>query len=1041
MSNDNLRSKDTFELLLGISEGTIAGLVDGQKSFYYGDTPLKNQSGADNFKKQTLNFYPGSAFDDPVIMTLGGNSNNKVVNVDLSTNTPVTRTTQSGNLNFIDFRIAVQRLCVNGGGGTTPSSVEFKIEIKASSASTWNLVTGQNIILKGQTTSIYVKEFRVAVTPLVSDTYDLRVTKITDPNTTTIFRDINWESYQEIVAINKAFPNTAIIQLYGQSSDQLSTLPQFSGIYLGRVVKIPTNYNPNTRVYTGTWDGSFQIAWTDNPAWVLYDLVMNSRFGIASYYLDVNLDKYDTYDAGKWCDTMVDDGSGGLEPRYTFNGLLDQAQPGKQLARYVAGSFNATFFDDLNGTAYLRVDKDDDPVMILTKEMVVEGLFDYGYTDITSQYNDINVKFINPALNWNEDVRRVFKQALIDKYGRIPLDFVAVGCIHTREALRRAWYKLITATTETCVVTFKLNRLGQFLKPFDVVLICDPDQGWGLSGRIRSLATNRLSVVLRDPIYLEVGLLYNLVITLKDGSKHTTTISPGTTGFVTTLAFNDAVPDQMTGEHAVFKLEQPEALGAARPFRITKCEEVDGSADSFQIEAININRNKWAESDNLTDLGVLEYSSLPSVLNPPGPTSCSFEERFLPDITAFELLVSPVFDHKLYRYYSLNDEFEVWSRPYGTNDDFAKRDLINGYAILNHPPGHYEFKILAIASTGNKTTIEKAPSYDFVLTNPSDRPADVDYLYQNKSEFYWGYANPPADFAGFRLRYQNIQDRETWDDAIQPHTGLLSASHFYTSLVPSSARVVMVKAVDAFGFESLNAKILRLDVVDVIPTFLIQSFDFYTTSPPWQGTLLGCSIDLSDNNYMKADPVGHFYSGIPTAFVYDGGNMYVEVYNELNYIGSFTPTHPGSAVVDVDFDAAGYEVSLRDRSISPPGPWFLMANQPSLNAQTYDVKLRIFGGPVRGVVRDFAIDIDGAKVEEYLTTVAISNTGTRLPIQKAFTAIKVVNVSIEDDGGGAKSFVVFDKAVTIGAGPLVKLYNAAGALVAGHVSVTVVGYA
>lgn len=1030
---DNLRSKDTVECVLALSEGPIFGLKDGAKSFYIGDTPLQNINGEYNFKTFALNFFPGTDNADAIVPILGGQATNTQVGVNLVTNVPIVRTTNAaGGINYLEVRIAFSQLMTTNDSGSFTADAEFRIEYKASSSPTWIKVYDQDILINGKTTSTYVKEFRIAV-PKIVGSYDIRVTKLSPINSETYFCTMAFESFQEISTEEKAYDNTALIQVSGEASDQFSSIPQWSGIYKGMLVKVPNNYDPETRTYSGVWDGSWQVAYTNNPAWCLYDFIMNDRYGIRSYYIDMNIDKYDIYDAAQWCDEQVPDGQGGTQPRYTFNMVLAEATPGKELARYMAGVFNATFFDDLNGKAFLRVDKDDPASHIFMKENIFTEGFQYTYTDITSRYNDITVSFINPELEWNQDRRRIFDQAKIDAYGRIPLDFIAVGCNNEHEAKRRAQYKLITANTENCIVSFKTNRLGSIVNPFDVILVCDPDMGYGVSGRIKTLSNDRRRINLRTPIYLEVGVPYYCTFTLIDGSKFTASITDIEPGYNTELNFAAELPSGIP-EKATFALAAEGIIGLPRPFRVTKIEENDGSPDSFTIEAININRNKWYDSDNLTDSGVIQYAALPSPINPPGPTSCIFSERFVKQSKQFQIIVSPTFNRGAYKYYTNDHSFEVWSRPFGTTETFIKREVILGDTIVDHPPGPFEFKILGKSYLGFTTDINSAPSYKFDVTNPKDPPIDVDWARINNSEVYWGYANPPDDFAGFIVRYHNQVGRTTWDDASQPHQGLISATSFYTSLIPPSARVIMVRAVDVFGIVSENSAIIYRELGDVTVNNIVDTIAFH---PTWTGTKIGCSVN---SGRLEATDTGtNLYSGTPTALMYNGGNFYEASYEQLVYEASFSLAQKGNLIVDIDFDGAGYQILIRKQGETA---WNPVPTRAQIDAGDYETQLTIFGGPIRGVARELTFIIDAEEIVEDIQDISISSGGTRIPLAKSFGTIRIVSVIIQDTGADQATapvgYRVFDKNPTLG--PLIKLVNSESAYVGGVVDVIVKGF-
>jgi hypothetical protein len=1031
---DNLRSKDSVEAILAISEGPIFGLKDGAKSFYIGDTALQNASGDYNFKTFVLNFFPGSDVADPIVPVLGGQSSNSSVNLTLAKDIAVTRTTTTRGINSIDVRLAFNRLMISNTSGTFAADASFRIEYKKVSDVSWTTLYGQDITINGKTTSQYVKEFRIILEADADDDWDIRVTKLSNENTDEYFCDMSWESYQETLADSRAYDNTAVIQISGEASDQFSSIPQWSGIYRGLMIQIPSNYDPITREYDGAWDGSWQIAWTNNPAWCLYDFVMNERYGIRYYYPDIVLDKYDVYEAAQWCDELVPDGQGGFQPRYTFNAIITEPRPGKELARYIAGTFNSTFFDDLNGTAYLKVDKDDTAVAIFSKENVFEEGFEYSYTDITTRFNDITVTFLNPDLNWAEDRRRIFDQTLIDRNGNIPLDFIAVGCTNAREALRRAWYKLITANTENCLVSFRTNRYGGMIKPFDVILVSDSDMGYGISGRIKSLNEARTIITLRNPVYLELGVTYYINLRLNDSTNYRVPLVNTQVGYNTTLEVDTAIPENLA-DKAQFAIEAQGVIGTPRPFRVTKVEEQDGSPDGFLIEAININRNKWYDSDNIVDSGVIDYSTLPNPFDPPGPTNVQFTERFIKLTKNFQIIVSPTFDRGAYKYYANDHSFEVWSRLNGTNDVFVKREVLYGDTLIDHPPGLYDFKILGKSSIGKTTRLETAGTYVFNVTNPKDAPANIDWIKINKREVYWGYANPPDDFAGFQVRYHNEAGRTTWSNAIRAHQGLISATSFYTQLIPPSARVIMVRAVDVYGIPSEESAIIYRDLGDISITNEVDRIDF---APTFTGTKTNCSVISGE---LMADDTGtNVYSGDPNAEMYDGGDMYEAVYAEMTYEADFTITSGGETLIDIEFSGSGYEVLYREDGTTD---WLPLPERQDIEPGDYNILLRLFGGHARGIVTTFSIIVDAQDVIEDLEDLIISSgsAGLRIPITKNYSTIKIVSVIIQDDGSStAVGYRVFDKDTTIGAGPLVKLVDATGAFTTGTFDAQIKGF-
>jgi predicted phage tail protein len=716
---DTLRSADSVEVIIGIGEGEIGGLVNGAKSFFVGDTVLQNADNTLNFEYFELEIRPGLPEDsaDFLVPKLGGTSNNIPVNTALSSGVAVVRQMTQNQIDAIDLRLNVQQLFRQDDNGVYVHELNVSVEIKKDTDTIW-LPAFQNATLpiRGKTTSTYVKELRIPVAR-TDDFWQVRVTKWstnTDNNQAT---DVVWDSIQMINFDLKKYANTATCRVFAQATNQFSQIPEFSGIYKGRIVKVPSNYDTINRTYDGVWDGTFALSVTDNTAWILYDFVLNTRYGMSSA-IQLNMDKYEVYDTGVWCDTPVDNGSGGFRPRYTFNGLISEPASAIETARYIAGTFNATLFDDGNGTIILRADMNQDATHLFSLENVTEEGFSYSFTDINSRYNDITVSFLNPDLNYAEDRRRVFDQDHIDEFGRVSMDFIAVGCTNPVEAVARANYKLLTGITEKQLVTFNTNRLGGVVEPFEVILVGDPTAGYALTGRIKSLNLARTVVTLRDALYLEVGTDYVMQIRGVGGlsSEHTVTVP--SSGLVTQFNVSPALPSD-TPEFAVFYLaEDPgEGIGAPKPFRVMSIEELQDDPDHIKITAHEINRNKFEDAETGIIHEPTQYSGLGDPSSIPGPTNVEFTETFNLNGNEVWLILTVTLPRNQYRYYT--GEFEVWSRQLDEDDlplgSFEQRVVQYGDTIINHPPGKFEFKILPKNSLGQTPPIGSVTSWEHVV--------------------------------------------------------------------------------------------------------------------------------------------------------------------------------------------------------------------------------------------------------------------------------------------------------------------------------------
>jgi len=585
LTADTLRSADTYEIILGLCEGPIKGPVSGPQSIEVGGTAVANLDGTTNFFDATINFFDGSHNPGYTIRPfLGGVASSTPVGTQLYSGVPIVRTTQGTNLSSVDIRLNVQQLLYqDSNGNTNTDTFSFNIDLKYVNETSWtNFYT---TVINGKTSSNYVRQFSCPVDPNNPNQIEIRVTKTSPESNVNHICTVSWESFEEIRNQSYKWGGTAVLQISGRATNQFSSMPQFSGIYDGRIVRVPTNYDPVAKLYAGIWDGTFKLAYTDNNAWLLYDFITDSNYGMASY-CPIYIDKYSIYEAAVWCDDRMPDGS----CRYTFNELIAEPRQGREQAAYLAGTFNAAFFDDGNGTAFIKVDKDD-PATHLFAEENIDGDFEYSFSDMSTRYNDITVTFTNPDLDWNDDRRRVYDEADIALNGRVPFDFIAQGCTSAAEAINRARYKLVTALTETMSVVFKTNRLGRFVRPWDVMLIADPTTGYSVSGRIKSIDGTRSVMTLRDPVYLEAGQSYGIILDTPDG-PWTAALTGATAGANLTLTLTTPLAFDPP-EQATFSLYGGN-LGLPKPFRVLKIDEVDGSPDQMQIMGVEINRDKWA---------------------------------------------------------------------------------------------------------------------------------------------------------------------------------------------------------------------------------------------------------------------------------------------------------------------------------------------------------------------------------------------------------------------------------------------------------------
>ncbi len=489
---------------------------------------------------------------------------------------------------------------------------------------------------------VYIQQLTFGV-PQIDDTYTVTIEDVT-PLNSELTVQASWINMEEIVGGPIQYDGLACLHLYGQAVGSFSSFPNIWGVYDLKLCRIPTNYDGDTHLYNGNWDGTFQEAWTNNPAWCLYDLVNNSTYGVRTFWPNFSLDPYDVYAAGLWCDQMVPDGAGGTQPRWTYNGVITQPQSVRNLLSYMSGVFNGVIIDDINGTLRLAFDNDNyTPAALFTMENVVDaggGAFTYTYTDPTKRYNYITAQFHNPLLYYQLDTRLLYDQSQIDQFGRVSLEFHAEGCTDPQEVMRRLAYKLITATTETEIVTFTTTRLGLLLKPFDIIMIADPDMNGAITGRILAIDSTRTVISLSPamPLNLVEGVSYTFWFQLPNSAygpisppisePDTFTPSPLPVA-MQSISFTA----QLNGANSVIVLDSPLPSGVdaranfaisgatsnsmPKPYRVTQIEEVQGNGDHLKIEAIEVNVNKWPLIDNVSQSAALVINGFSGALAPP----------------------------------------------------------------------------------------------------------------------------------------------------------------------------------------------------------------------------------------------------------------------------------------------------------------------------------------------------------------------------------------------------------------------------------------
>jgi len=395
-------------------------------------------------------------------------------------------------------------------------------------------------IISGKTTSKYQRAYRIELPS--PGPWDIRVRRITaDSVSSAIVNNTWWDSYTEIVDAKLTYPNSAIYALQIDSK-QFNQIPTRGYELNGIKVKVPSNYDPLTREYTGTWDGTFTTAWSDNPAWVFYDIITNDRYGLGEMVPESMMDKWGLYTIAQYCDTMVPDGFGGMEPRFACNLYLQTREAAASVISAMASVFRGIAYWSAGGVQVAQ-DAPKDVEQLFTPANVVDGMFSYSGSASRTRHTVVLVSWNDPQDGYKQKIEYVEDAAGIERYGVVQTEVIAVGCTSRGQAHRFGRSIIYTELQEMEVVSFKAGLDSVYVQPGSIISIQDPTRaGKRFGGRLVSGAVG--TVTIDSPVTIESGKIYELSCALPDGTIETVSITnaPGTTSTLTVSPDFSAAP-------------------------------------------------------------------------------------------------------------------------------------------------------------------------------------------------------------------------------------------------------------------------------------------------------------------------------------------------------------------------------------------------------------------------------------------------------------------------------------------------------------------
>ena len=493
---DSLRSSQRLRAIGLISLGPIKGPANKWKSTYFDNTPIQNANGVDdndessfNFKNTEIAFTLGTQ-DQMPLQGFEMSEREVSVGAEIKNVTPVTRTVIDPDVTRLRITCGVSALfSQNENGDTEGTSVSLEILINGQSRTVKNI--------NGKSSSRFYRSYIIDNLP--PKPFTITVKRLTADSTSQRLQNgTHWVSYTEIIDTKLSYPNMALIGIKTDSRYN-PNFPNVNLLLYGRLVKVPSTYNPETRTYApGIWRGDWKEEWTDNPAWIFYDLVTNSLAGLGKRIGEYGLDKFQLYQIAKYCDELVDDGYGGKEPRMVSNLWITEQRDAYNVLSDMASVFRSIAV--WNGTQFSAIqDRTSDPVCLYTQSNVVDGKFSRQFAAGKTIFTAVEVEYADERNFYQKAVEYVADDLMISRYGYNVKKITAYGCTSRGQAHRYGKWVLETSRLEQCTITFVVGRQGLLHLPGDIIEIADNDfAGKTLGGRV--VAINGKTVTLDQPV-------------------------------------------------------------------------------------------------------------------------------------------------------------------------------------------------------------------------------------------------------------------------------------------------------------------------------------------------------------------------------------------------------------------------------------------------------------------------------------------------------------------------------------------------------------
>jgi predicted phage tail protein len=722
-------------------------------------------------------------------------------------------------------------------------------------------------VISGKTTSKYQRAYRIPLP--IGDNWDIRVRRITADSVSSLLNNKTfWDSYTEIIDGKLTYPNSAIIATQIDAK-QFSRIPVRGFEIRGIKCQIPSNYDPLIREYTGTWDGTFTVAWTNNPAWVWYDIVTNDRYGLGELITEEMVDKWALYSIAQYCDEMVEDGFGGIEPRFTCNLYLQTREQAYQVIMNIASIFRAMTYWAAS-TIFVSQDAPKSPTQIFTAANVIDGMFNYVGSSGRVRHTVALITWNDPQDNYLPRVEYVSDNEAISRYGIIQTNLVAIGCTSRGQAARMGRWLLYSEQYETETISFKAGIDSVFLQPGDVIQTQDPNRaGLRMGGRLVTATLS--SVTLDNPITIQEGKTYELSVKMPDGTIESRAITNGI-GLTSILTVDEDFPESPM-QYAMWVVSVSDLT--PEKWRVISMAEIEKT--QIEITALAYREDKYLAVEQ----GLMLEPLPTSIINggvPETPSNLTVvESLYLVGVGVVGVKATVSWNSQL----GINSYILTYSKEGENPVTITTSD--NSVDVQPLTEGDYTFTLYAVNSLGRRSQAQNA---QVSINGKSTPPADVENFQVNSlgsiGLFTWNPATDLDVIVGGKVYFRFSPNLlSTWDtaqDLVNEAAG--SAT---TITLPLQSGVYFAKFVDSSGNQSANATSIITNTANILALNFVEVLE---GEPDWLGTkvntayygdldgLMLVSNDLWDSSeLMDSDEPMDFGGGVTSAGTYALGEI------------------------------------------------------------------------------------------------------------------------------------------------------------------------